>query len=306
MSALSNTYTVKKFVDHATREVQNFPENDAVFNERFLLTDRASEIAQGLVADVVAESYMQDAVPAVVTGKYGSSGMSYTYATTTLNGTMSTAFDSTDVGKLVTFRTGETTYSATIQSYTSATAVVVRGFTLPSANITTVDDIIVVSTPPSGDVIDISTVRMLRNGTQQRIRVFSSETTTINDVNDYDYNKFPTTAIYNENKIIWCLVGNSINLKKGSSLSTYGTITFRYPRLPIPVTADTDMVDLLDGSMVQLGIAILRNLISKRIPNVKPVSNEELSELVQSIYREFNGEVKLTKEQAMSKIVGMV
>jgi len=305
MSALSNTYTTKQFFDNATREIKEFSENDVVYNERYLLTDRASELTQGLVADVVAESYMQDGTPALSTGKYGSSAMSYVASTKVLTATMSTAFASTDVGKFVVFRTGETTYGGTILTFTSTTVVVLTGMSLPSTDIATVDDLIVLATPPSGDVIDISTVRMLRHGTQERVKLFSTATTTIEKVNDYDYDKFPTTAIYNKNKIIWNLTGASIYLKKGSSLASYGTFTLRYPRLPLPVTADSDKVDLLDGSMVQLGIGVLKTLIERRL-GIPETGKEELALLVQAVYREFTGEMKLTKEQAMSRLVGMV
>lgn len=302
---LSNIYDAKSWFDNVTREIKDFNENDAVWNERWIIADRASELTQGLVADAVAESYMTDTTPSSSTGKYGSSGMSYAVATRTLTATMSTAFNSTDVGKWVSFREGETTYGASIQSYGSATTVVLTGINLPSANIATVDAVIVLATPPSGDTLDISGLRLLRYGTQERIKLFSTATNVVERVSDIAYQQFPTTATFNINKIVWNLTGGNIYLKKGSNLASYGTFTLRYPRIPYQITADTTMMDLLDGSMIQLSFLVGRNIIEKRMDK-ELTGKEEQARLIQSIYREFTGEVKLTTDAVLSKLNGLV
>ncbi len=311
MSSLSNDYTAIKTWREAVREL---PDADNItFFDKFDVLNRAQAIAQGLVPDVVAESYMTDLVPVFDnTGKYGTAAMSYVVATRTLSVTMSTNFSSTDEGKWVDFRSGSTTYGGYIQTYISVGSVIIQGDNLPSIDIASTDisvvangSVTVLSTTPSGDTINISAARILRYGTQERIKLLSTATNYITLVSDIEYQQWITTADYNRLKIVWNLSGVAIYLKRGSGLSNYGTFTFRYPRLPNILSTDTDQMDVLDGTMIQLTIGITRNLIAKRL-GAPEKSKDDLAEMVQSIYRELTGEVKLTKDSVMSKINGLV
>lgn len=296
--SLSNDYTagdvwndaIFDFKD-AARQVPDFL--------RFHIMNRAQNLAQGLVADVVAESYLTDLTPVFDnTFKTGSSGMSYVAATKTLTATMSVAFASTDVGKWVSFHDASNEGGAgTIATYVSATVVTLAGDNLPAADIATVTSIHVVPTTPSGDTLDVSEARILRAGTQQRIKLLSTATNYMKSASDMELQQFYTSAPQNVNVILWNLVGVNIYLKKGSSLSTYGTLTFRYPRLPIQLALDADAMDVLDGSMMQLTICLTKMLIAKRL-GVQADYTQEIISDVQAIYRQFDREVKL---QVISK-----
>lgn len=303
--ALSNDYTVASVWRSAIFDF----DKEASFPEftRFEIINRAQALTQSVVADVVAESYMTNLYPVVANaGKYGVSGMSYTAATKILTATLNVAFASTDEGKFVVFREGANIYGATILTYVSGTSVVLFGNDLPAADIAVIDDVLVVATTPSGDVYDVSKARMLRYGTQERIKLFSSLTDKVEKLSDIGFEQFTTTASYNKNKIVWNLSGTSLFLKRGFGLSSYGTLTFRYPRLPFLCSLDTDFVDVLDGNMAQLLIAITRNLIARRIGKFDKERTDDIAFLIQAIYREFNREISLTSDAMKNKITGLV
>jgi len=296
--ALSKLYTAKDFFIEATRDIPNYPENDATYNERFNLIGRSCQIAQGLCADVVSESYMTPVVAVFsTTGKYGTTG-TFNATTKVLVATMSSSFASTDVGNMVILRVGTAVYVGTISVYTSATTVTLTGDNLPSTNQASFDTITMAGTTPSGSSIDISSLNILRYGNQLNLQLLSTSTTQVVAYPRESYPRWSTTSTQNSNTIIWTLVGNTVALNKGSAVSSYGTLTFWYPRVASSVAGDTDYVDLLDGAMVQMGIIILRTIIQRRL-NI-PVDKEAVTEEVTSIYRSLGGEKK--KEEIQMKI----
>lgn len=311
MANLSNDYTAAKLWREAVREIPDV-DNITTF-DKFDILNRAQEIAQGLVADVVAESYMTDLTPVFdsaskVQSDYGGAGMTWTASTKTLVSPMTTNFASTDVGKLIVFSdASNNVYMGTIATYISTTSVTVTGDNLPSADIANVQGVFVANTTPSGDVVDISEARILRAGTQNRIKLLSTLTSNVEMVGDDELQKFRLiyyAAPHNKNKIVWNLVGVNIYLAKGSNLSNYGTLTFRYPRLPNKLSLDTDYMDVLDGSMMQLTICVTKNLIVKRLgEHQKYNNNEELASYIQAIYRQFGGEIEIA--DAAKKLEGL-
>jgi len=310
MGALSRIYTVKDFFDHATRDLKNFPENNAVYNERFVLVDRASMVAQALFADVVSEAYL-DATTAVLSndGKYGNTTASYASATKYLTVTLTGAnWASTDEGNLVMFHDGASVYTTQISQRISNTVVKLSGDNLPATDIASVDYVIMSATSPTGDVINLSSLRVLRYGSKLRLDVSSTATTVVDSITVSAYNKFRNTAQQNLNKIVWMTTGDYLYLKKGWSLGSYGTLTIQYSRLPLQRTADTDYVDLLDGAMAEIGIIILKNIIADRVEGVqvdKDKDKESLNKLITALYRAQGGEIaKELKQQKIESILG--
>jgi len=310
MGALSRIYTVKEFFNNATRDIRNFPENDAVYNERFVLVDRASQVAQALFSDVVSEAYLESTTAVLSsTGKYGNTTASYASATKYLTVTLSEfgAWSSVDEGHIVIFHDGTAVYMGQIVERISNTVVKLGGDNLPSSNIASVDYVIMAATSPTGDVLNLSSLRILRYGSKLRLDISSTVTTVIDPVTPMAYNKFRNTAQQNLNRIIWMTTGDYLYLKKGYSLSNYGTLTIQYPRLPLQRTLDADYVDLLDGAMCEIGIIVLKNILSQRVevPYDKAKDKQDLDKLIGSLYNAQGGEItKELKQQKIDSILG--
>lgn len=309
MGALSRIYTCKDFFDHATRDIKNFPENDAVYNERFILIDRASQVTQAMFADIVSEAYLEDTTAVLsTTGKYGNTTASFNVSTKYLTVTLSAGgnWSSTDIGNAVMFHNGTDVYFGTIVDRLSNTVVKLSGDNLPSSNIS-VDYVIMSATSPTGDVISLASLRMLRYGSKLRLTIASTVTTVVDPVTVSAYNKFRSTAAQNMNRIVWQTIGDFLYLKKGWNLSSYGTLTIQYPRLPLQRTADGDYVDLLDGAMAEIGIIVLKNMIAQRalVQYDKSKDKEDLTKLIGSLYSTQGGEIaKELKQQKIESILG--
>lgn len=302
MGALSRLYTVSSFFNHATRDIREWSQNNAVYNERFLLVDRASQITQTVLADIVAEAYREPVTAVLsITGKYGQTDATYNASTRVLTVTLAggAAWAVADVGKLVMFHSLTSVYTATIEARLSNTQIRVYGDNLPAANIDTVDYVLMSSTPPTGDVINISSLRMLRYGQLLRLEIASTASTTVDAVTSGAFTKFRQYAQQNLNRIVWCIVGDYLYLKKGTALSSYGTLTLTYPRITLLRTADTDYVDLLDGPMCQIGIIVLKHLIAQRIGVAldKAGDKETLAALITALYKAQGGEISKTNQQ---------
>jgi hypothetical protein len=302
--ALSNIYTAKLFWNAATREIKAYKQNDLVYNERFNLINQACLMTQGLVSDIVAEAYKKDTTAVLsTTGKYGTTG-TFTSATNALVATMSSSFSSADVGNMIILRTGTTVYIATIQSYVSATSVILYGDNLPSVDVASFDTITMAGTTPTGTTVSISSLRLLRFNSQLRLQLISTATENVNVELSESFPRWRTSASQNLNSIIWCLVGTNMFLNKGDSVSSYGTLTIRYPGLPDLVTLDTDYVDLIDGIMVVTGIMVLKTLIEKRLGVQVSNNGTTIVENVQAMYRSAGNEV--SKEIIKAKVESLL
>ena len=274
--------------------------------EKYNLINRTQEMVQGMFADLVGEAYLKETTAVLsTTGKYYVSGASWVASTNSLTATMDTAWASSDVGNLVVFRDGTSVYVGTITSRTSGTVVVLAGDNLPSADIATLEDVLMAATTLTGDSLNISSLRLLRYGTQLNVTIRSTVTDQIETLPRESFPKFNTTSPQNRNKIAWMLVGDTVYLSKGSSLSSYGTITIQYPALPTDVTSDSDYVDLLDGNMLQIGIAMLRAKVQRRLS--VPIPDEDkrdVRDLVMMLYNSFGQDVK--KELVEQKLESLL
>jgi hypothetical protein len=286
----SQLYTVKSGWRIATADIYDFEQNSPIYNERFELSNRIFQRVQGEFADLVAEYYTEDTdmVPNK-TGRRYSSGASYVSATRTLTATMDTAFTANDKGKavVITNNTGPLIYLCSVDEYVSATSITVKG-DVPPADIATVNDVRLIGSTLIGDSVDISSLKLLRySNLINRFTIFSTETDFVDVLSSEAYRRFPTTAPANRNRIVWNLVGDNVYLK--TALTSYGTLTFRGPRICAMITADTDRLPLLDGAMVQIGLIALKQLIISRMPpgtpNDKDRDKAEMMDAINALYR---------------------
>jgi hypothetical protein len=290
--ALSAIYTVDDFWREAVRDMGDI--HNVLSFEKFNLVNRACQLTQGLMADVVAESYIRETTAVLsTTGKYYVSGASWDVDANRLTATMDTVWASTDVGNLVVFRDGTSVYIGTITAWVSTTVVTLTGDNLPSADIATLEDVLMAGTTITNSQIDISSLRLLRYGTQLNLNLKSTITNQFETLPRSSFNAWSESKPQNRNTIAWTLVGTGLYLKRGSSLSSYGTITIEYPSLPTTVTTTTEYVDLLDGAMVQIGIATLRANIQRRmnIPITESDKND-VGKLITALYNSFNQDIK--------------
>lgn len=284
------------------------PQNDPLYVNRIGLINRAQKAVGGLFYDVMVPAYKDnEMVLTDVNGNYYSSGASYVAATRTLTVTMNAAFTSADVGKLVMFRYGSLVYLCTVQSYVSATSVVVQGANLPATNIATVNYVMMAATTLSGDSLDISNLRMMRTGQELGFIVDCSETTLCEPITLEKYKTWDSSNPANLSKVVYCLVGNTLLLKKGTSVSSYGTLTIYFSGIQNLGTLDADMVDLPDGPAIELALIKLKQIRYEQYNqlgiSVKPLADTaaQSQELVSGLYRIF-GKQEIAEDVVQDKI----
>ena len=302
MSNLSRDFTVADIWREAVRDLNAV--NTLAF-EKYNLLNRAVQIISGQFYDLLAQSYMTDATINYVTGgKYDAgTGGTYTAAThlVTLN-SPSASLTSADIEKLVTFRISTTIYVGKVLSVPSTSTFVFDGDLFPTTSGTIVDNSLsICSTTVLNATISLSSLRIARAGQNIRIDLASSVTNTVKAVSQVDLDTFRTGGS-NAKTIVWCLSGDNISLKKGDSLSSYGTMTIHYPRNPYIVAADTDYIDLPDGASMEIAIIYLRGLIRRRLDMPVEDNAAMIQRLIANLYQTFGQEVTFeeVKDKAMA------
>jgi hypothetical protein len=249
-----STYTALKFWREAVRD---FAWMKAIGNdfERFNLINRVVEQI-GTQFYVVSQAfYMTPAVLAPdTTGKYLVSGGTWNATTGVLAGTFNQSLATADTGKLLTFRVGVSTYVSFITCKLS-------GSNLPSSN-GTLDEVLIIPTALTTDGIYIGDLPIMRTGGQFKLELESTETNFLKAMALPEMRTF-RPSVY-KTTIGWCPNGDYVLLKRGESLTTYGTLVLRYPRVPLSVSGDTHKIDLPDGMVLNIGITKLKQLIQDR------------------------------------------
>ena len=305
--ALSTLYTAKSFFRQAVADVQAYRQNSEAYVRRFESINNVQQSIQAQFADIVSEAFMTPTTPVLsTTGKYYSSGASWAASTSRLTATMSANWASTDVGNLVIFRYGSSVYVGTIIERISNTVVKLRGDNLPATDLGTVDDVIMAGTTVDGSsAVDISSLKMLRYASQVKLRLESTATKTVEAMDPASFQKFQVSAANNSTRMAWMLQGNYLYVKFGSGLSSAGTLTLWYPRLPDQVSSDSDNVDLLDGAMVQIGIIALKVSIQRSLgEKANPVDQQELQKMIAMLYQSMGGTIG--KEEIKKKVEALV
>jgi hypothetical protein len=287
----SRDYTVADFWFKAKRDLGDI-RKDVEF-ERFDLVNRTVSVIGGQFYDLFAPSYMTDAYLNNSTGGKYDAGTGGTYTSAThliaLN-SPSEDLTNADLEKLVVFRIGTTNYVGKVLSVASTSSFVFDGDIYPSTDGTIVDDSLAIcDTTPLNDTISLSALRIMKTSVV-KISLSTTASATIRGVTQRELDTF-LTGNRNANTIVWCLNGDNIDLRKGSGLASYGTLEIHYPRVPYLVGADTDNLDLPDGTAIELGIIYLRGLIQRRVG--LPIENNLslIQQLVENLYRS-NGQVK--------------
>jgi hypothetical protein len=257
--------------------------------DRFDLINRAVKTVSGQFYDLMSQSYMTDAVISASTSSVYDTGSTGTYiaATHTLAlQTPSANITTADIGKLVVFRIGSTVYTGTVLSIISTSSFTINSDSYPAGNGT----LAMVTILGTSNTISLANLRIMRTGANIRLELTTTSTATVRVVSQRDYDTFSTTG-GNIKTIVWCFSGDTIKLKKGDGLSSYGTITLHYPRVPDLVTSDASGIDLPDGAAIEIAIIYLRGLIQRRLNF--PIENNEatIQQLVANMYQTFGQEV---------------
>lgn len=294
---LSRKYTAQMFFAEVVRDI---PDQEALAGlldfEKYNLINRSVDLIAGLFYSLMSNAYMTPVTILPDTlGRYSASGTgSWTAATRTLTfATMNTSFGSGDVGKVCVFRVGSLVYIAQVESFVSATVITLSaGNNIPTAD-QTVDYVMLVSTTPTGNIISIADLPIMRLGSPIKLELESTASVTADAVSVSELRTFNSTAPKNVNRIVWAYSGEEILLAKGSSLTTYGTFTMRYPRVPVNVSALTTKVDIPDGPALELAIVKCRMLLANRLAIQVPDATQTIMALVSALYASFGKEIQM-------------
>jgi hypothetical protein len=298
--ALSRDTTAIELWQQAKRDLGDV--EGLLHAERYDLINRAVQTISGWVYDLSSNLYMTEVVIVSSGGAYetGSTG-TYVVATQTLTlQTPSRSIISTDIGKIVTFRIGTTTYAGIIDTIVSTSAFTVIGVGLPSAN-GTLAEVIIVGNTITSNKISLTGLRMMMAGQQIKLELLSSTSgVTVKAGSMRDVDTFRTTSA-NKNTILWAVNGDYIQFAVGDSV-TQGTLTLRYPKMADLVDADSDGIDLPDGVAIEMAILYLKGLMQQRIGGQKENNESKLQQMKENMVKTFLGEVdaEIVKEKVMA------
>jgi len=282
---LSRNWTANEIWLEAFRDV-GFDQNSPIVIERFQLVNRAVDKVATEFSGILWPSYMEQATIVTSTsGNFGVSGMSYVTLTSRLTATMNSSFVAADLGKMVVFRDVASVFVGTITVIVSTTVVTLSGNNLPAADIATVNAVQMAGTTITNDQASIAGIDLLRIGGELKFSLQSSLTNYIDAVSVHEIRTFRSGSIANVNRIIWAIEGDTILLARGTSLSSYGTLTLHYPRFPTAVVADADLVDIPDGAPLSLAILHLEAIIARRLKvpvNLRAEMQDQIRNIMQS------------------------
>jgi hypothetical protein len=152
----------------------------------------------------------------------------------------------------------------------------------------------------TGDSASLTGLRVRRESVA-RISVSSSVLTKpCTAVSISSYIGFRAGAAQNRNEITFTIQGDNVLFTKGASLSSYGTVTIYYPALPTEVAADSDKVDLPDGTPIAIAILRAKKILADRYQRPQVDYSEQYSTLLQNLYNAFN--INLSKEEISEKV----
>ena len=299
--ALSKIWTVQKFYREAASEIGM--KNDVAYIHRFNYINRIQAKIADQFYGFMAQSYITAAVLVVdVVGSVMTTGTgTFTVATRVVSITnLSVSFASTDVGKMVMlWDSSYNVYVGFIEEYLTATTVRITGYNIPTSDIT-IAGFGMAATSPSDTVVSIATLPVMRTGAQVRMTL---ESTATKDVRPVAFDKFllwATSAPQNANAIAYCFSGDDLLLRRGDSLTTWATLTVRYPRIPISVVQDSDYVDLPDGVMIAIAKIMLQQILITEYGGKEENWTQKLGAVVGDALRGFG--VKMESQEISEKV----
>jgi len=155
---------------------------------------------------------------------------------------------------------------------------------------------------PTGDTVSLRLLRPMQSALH-KVELESTVTNAVEAVSTLALNRWRSSAVQNRKKIVFSVAGDRVFLKKGDGLTSYGTLTLRYPRVPIEVTADTDKVDVPDDSAIQIVLSFLKKILAERM-KVKADYSDEIVRAVQAINAAFGIETEL--EEVKSRVAKLM
>jgi hypothetical protein len=291
---LSRDYTVALAWQQAKRDLGDVDVNQIPEWEMFDLVNRAIQTVIGQFVDLVIPSYITEiAIVDNSDGAYDESGTS-TYVSATKTVTLSSGsrgITSADIGKMVIMRSGTSIYAVKLKTVTSTSIFTVEGSPLPSSNVT-LNTVIISGKTAGNNVISLAGLRIMRNGQNIEFELSSTATTNTEAVTQKEVDTFQTGGT-NSKKLVWCFTGDNINFDYGSGLSSAGTLTLRYPKLPDWAVTLTENIDMPDGIAIEIMILYLRGLIQQRMFGKKENTENQMANLIQRMYQVFGGEVTM-------------
>ena len=278
-------------------------QNNPAYPFRFSDLNESIRMIVGLFYDLMASFYEQTTtlVPSTV-GAYYVSGASWDVDLNRLTATMNRDFAASDVGCEVMFLDGSSVYLATVSAFVSVTVVELTGDNLPAADIAALEYVLLAKTAPTSDIASLSSIDMMRQGQQVRLKLFSSLITSTSAVRTKpatieEIKIFRASANQNKNLILFALSGNNLYLAKGSSLTSYGTLTLYYPGMPLDVTADASNLDIPKGTPYELAIMQWEKTLRRRNGMPEPDLTKEIQTHIQNLYRTYGAEISATDEK---------
>jgi hypothetical protein len=301
--SLSRDWTAIKLWQQAKRDLGDV--DGLLYNERFDLINRAVQTVAGWIYDLGSNFYMTEVVIVGSGGAYQTdittSTGTYVTATQTLTlDTPSRDITSSDIGKIVAFRIGTTTYAGIINTIVSVSSFTIIGTGLPSSNGTLAEALIVGNTVTSNK-ISLSGLRMMMAGQQIKLELLSSTSgVTVKAGSMRDVDTFRTSGA-NKNTILWGINGDYIQFTTGDSV-VQGTLTLRYPKMADLLSTNAGIIDLPDGVAIEMATVYLKGLMQQRISGDKEDNKSELQQLKENMVKTFLGEAdaEVVKEKVMA------
>ena len=133
---------------------------------------------------------------------------------------------------------------------------------------------------------DLSGLPIMRGGKEVNITLMSDalRQKVLRSVSLEALGAWNPTTYQNRNNAVFSLVGEQLYVAFGANLETTGCLVLWYPRLPLPITEDTDEVDLPNGAPTELGIFRLKRLVLERLGMRQENPKDEARQLVRDLY----------------------
>ena len=302
--SLSKSYTAFQMWSEATQDVR-VGVNSSIYVDRLNLINSCVDATFNTLQPLMIKSYQRSAV---ITKSYVDKrdvGGSATFNPTTniLHcPAISTGFTVGDVGRyLVGVQAGTASWFGTVVSVIGSNDIVISANS-PIASTVTLLYVFLPPTTINDDIVNLAGLRINRVIAPVNITLESSLSTTVRPETVDGLKSFNVNSDQNRKTIVFALEGETLLLRKGYSLTSYGTLTMHYPAMPTPVTSNNSMVDLPDGSSITLAITALRAKIQKRIG--QPVNvTQEIQSIVASLFQSLTPELQTKKVNEIESLL---
>jgi len=155
----------------------------------------------------------------------------------------------------------------------------------------------------TGDTLPLGGIKLMMVGAEQRLIVEAAGGRIVRPVDVEERQIFGTGAVQNKNTIVWAYSGSTLYLKKSDDITTYPTLTIKYPRVPIEVVLDTNLIDLPDGATMSLALLKLKSIVAERMKMPAVDRSQEVRELVTGLFTNLGVQAELEEIEAKVKAI---